>query len=450
MDHKRKKYEALFLLGFSLLFYLFFAFYDGAVICVDSPSYINMYLSREPFYCIFLALLRKLCGGTDRYLLAAVCIQSILAAYAAWALAVYLRKEFSLTFWQTGVVMGMPIAASLLCRFAAQRSSMYSNSILTEGITCSLFLLFTRYLAEFYYRRSRRSLAAAAALSLIMIATRKQMYVTLLLLCLVVCLAGCRAKKIWGGVRDASLCAACVIILNLLLDIGYNCALHGEAATHSGDNRFLATVCLYTAERTDGERIEEEEARSLFYQIYDVCDSQGYLRHCAPHGWYNRVTHFADYYDCIQIDTMWPAIEDYVHTSYEDDEVLLEQRVDDITGEIIRGLFPGVWLKVCGCFADNFLSGLITTVAKQNPILILYSAAVYVFYLILLVLQVRAEGVTKLTLWALYVLVSIIVNVSVVSVVIFCQTRYTIYNMPLFYIALWMLLVRQHRPRTVS
>lgn len=29
------------LLGICLCFYLFFAFYDGAVICVDSPGYIS-------------------------------------------------------------------------------------------------------------------------------------------------------------------------------------------------------------------------------------------------------------------------------------------------------------------------------------------------------------------------------------------------------------------------
>ena len=37
-------------------------------------------------------------------------------------------------------------------------------------------------------------------------------------------------------------------------------------------------------------------------------------------------------------------------------------------------------------------------------------------------------------------LLSILCNVGLVSLVIFCQTRYTIYNMPLFYISLILLL----------
>lgn len=444
---KRKKYDTALLLGCSLLFYLFFAFYDGVVICVDSPSYIGMYLSREPFYCTFLAALRAFCtvfGGGD-YLMFAVCIQSVLAAFAAWSLAVYLQKVFSLTFLQTGVVMGIPLAASLLCRFAARRSSMYSNSILTEGITVSLFLLFTRYLLEFYYERSRRSLVTAAGISLIMIASRKQMYVTLILLCIVICTAGIRAKKAGRSVLAGIVCALGILVCNFLLDTGYNYAVHGEAATHSSDNRFLATVCFYTAERADGERIEDAEARRLFYQIYDICDEQGYLKHHAKGGWYGRVSHFGDYYDCIQIDTMWPAIQAYVRANYEGDDVALEQKVDEITSRIITGLLPGVWPKVFGCFADNFLSGLVTTVAKRSPILIVYSVLVFVLYFVLLFLQIRAEGMSAAAFFAVYVLVSIVINVSVVSAVIFCQTRYTIYNMPLFYIALWLLAVRDCR-----
>ena len=35
----------------------------------------------------------------------------------------------------------------------------------------------------------------------------------------------------------------------------------------------------------------------------------------------------------------------------------------------------------------------------------------------------------------LLTLLSIVVNVGLVSAVIFCQTRYTIYNMPLFYMS---------------
>ena len=43
-------------------------------------------------------------------------------------------------------------------------------------------------------------------------------------------------------------------------------------------------------------------------------------------------------------------------------------------------------------------------------------------------------------LFASFVLISIVINVGLVSMVIFCQTRYTIYNMALFYISLLLML----------
>lgn len=443
---KKEKYYSTVLLCISILFYSFFALYDGVIICVDSPSYIDMYISREPFYCIFLAVLRAIFDlfvgeNTTHYLTAAVYIQSLLAALATWSLADYLKKEFNLSRFGAGVVLFIPIATSLLCRFAANRASMYSNSILTEGIACSLFLIYIRYLLEFYCKRSIKSLIVSGVLSFILISTRKQMYITLILLIMVVLWTCFTEKRFKKGVITVLICSCCIIGGNIVFDNGYNLLVHGELGTHSNDNRFMATMVFYTSERTYGENIKDEDARALFYIIYDKCDAQGYLKHSAGKGWYNRVQHFGDHYDNIQIDTMWPTVEQYVRENYNGGEVYLEQTVDKITNQIITGLLPKTWLKVMGCFIDNFLEGLVTTVAQMRPILIVYSLAVYIFYLILLMVQIKLGGMTKLSFFAICTMLSVVINVAVVSMVIFCQTRYTIYNMPLFYITLWILFI---------
>ncbi|MCH5262364.1 MAG: hypothetical protein J1F42_05570 [Lachnospiraceae bacterium] len=444
---KKEKYYSAVLLCISILFYLFFAIYDGVIICADSPSYIDMYMSREPFYCIFLGILRAIFNlftgeNTTHYLTAAVYIQSLLAALAAWSLADYLKKEFNLSRFGAGVVLFIPLATSLLCRFAAIRASMYSNSILTEGIACSLFLIYIRYLLEFYYKRSIKCLIVSGVLSFILISTRKQMYITLILLIIVALWTYFAEKKIKRGILTVLICGCCIIGGNIVFDNSYNLLVHGELGTHSNDNRFMATMVFYASERVYGDNIEDADARALFYQIYDICDAQGYLKHNAGQGWYNRVKHFGEHYDNIQIDTMWPAIEQYVRENYDGGEIYLEQKVDEITNQIITGLLPKTWLKVLGCFIDNFLEGLVTTVAQMRPILIVYSLAIYVFYLILLILQIKLEGMTKLSFFAICTMFSVVINVAVVSMVIFCQTRYTIYNMPIFYITLWILFIK--------
>ena len=208
----QKKYRLynLILFAVCLGFYLFFAFYDKVIICVDSPSYIDMYLSREPFYPTFLAINRMI-FGIDTYLMVVVIEQSILAAVAAYAVGVFVGKYFVCNtnfgiqdgtsskkdgnlatktdgaraikyIFMTYVSAFVCIATSLLCRFIASRGNMYSNCIMTEGICISLFLIFSVYILKYVFDSKLRYLVGATVVSLIMISSRKQMYLTLILL----------------------------------------------------------------------------------------------------------------------------------------------------------------------------------------------------------------------------------------------------------------------------
>lgn len=447
---------SVLLLGGCLAFYLFFAFYDKAVICVDSPSYITMDLSREPLYSLLLAAFRTVFGGLGEYgyLTAVAFFQSVLAAYAAWCVADYVRRKWRLPGGVGAALACMPLAVSLLCRFAARRGSMYSNSILTEGITISLYLIFFRYLLEFYFDRTKKSLLWCCLLSFLMISARKQMVISLVMLLSCIALACIRrnalqesgsssapkALKPGKAVGMALVCAAAVLGGAAVLDLGYNYALRGEAVRHSGDGRFLTTMAFYVAKREDAAYIEQEDIRSLFLEIYDRCDEQGYLKHSAGKGWLNRVSHFGDHYDHIQIDTLWPAVNDYVREHYGDGTVELGENADRIMDVMNRALLPHNLGKILAAFFDNFLSGLITTVAQRNRILNWYSLGAYLLYTALLIQSLREGKRRRLSRYAAgfagLTLLSVCFNVGLVSLVIFCQTRYTIYNMALFYMSL--------------
>lgn len=476
-----------------MAFYLFFAFYDKAVICVDSPSYITMDISREPLYSLLLAVFRAAFGGLGEYgyLTAVAFFQSILAAYAAWCLADYVRKALHLPVGVGAALACMPLAVSLLCRFAARRGSMYSNSILTEGITISFYLIFFRYLLEFYFRRTKRSLVWCCLLSFLMISARKQMVISLamLLSCIIlsalpallgvnsdgkggrrllsnlvsICPPRQASKSGSGALLEGSVpsagpgslkpgkavwlalvCIAAILGGSAVFDLGYNYALRGEAVRHSSDGRFLTTMAFYVAEREDAAYLEQEEIRGLFLEIYDRCEEQGYLKHSAGKGWLNRVSHFGDHYDHIQIDTLWPAVNNYVRERYGEGTVELSENADRIMEAMNRALIPHNLGKILASFFDNFLSGLITTVAQRNRILNWYSLAAYLLYAALLVWNLREGRRCQLAGYAAgfagLTLLSIVFNVGLVSLVIFCQTRYTIYNMALFYMSLILML----------
>ena len=169
----QSKIFSMLIMVTSLAFYLFFAFYDGAVICVDSPTYIEMSITREFFYSTLLAVFRVIFG--EQYLLMVVVLQSVLAAFVAWNVTIYFKNKFQLHEVLAALVFFLQLAVSLLNRFVAGRGVMYSNSILTEGITIPLFLLFIRYVYEYIADKSRRALAISCVITGILIATRKQM-----------------------------------------------------------------------------------------------------------------------------------------------------------------------------------------------------------------------------------------------------------------------------------
>ncbi len=438
------RFFSYLLLAIALLIYLFFAFYDGVVICVDSPSYISMDLSREALYPSLLALFRAIFGEGTLYLQMIVLLQSLLAAIAAWSLTDFLRKELELNHIISLFLQAIPLFVSLLCRYAAGRASMYSNSILTEGIALPLFLLFFRYLLEYWFHQSRKSLLLSGLLSVLLISTRKQMYVSLFLLVLVVFLASCKKDKIFRQLIKTVLTAFLILISVMLIDRSYNYLLRGDFVGHSSDSRFLLTMVFYTAEESDKDYLPDEDTKALFTEIYQVCEANAYLGHNASPGWYSEVNHFGDNYDKIQIDTMWPKIyaaaEATCLQNVTSDTVAIQQETDRIMNVMIAAIVPHDWTRIATALFHNFLSGLVTTVAQRTPVLIYYSIVAYIGYLILLTYNLLKKGLTKVNAIALLTLVSILLNVGIVSAVIFCQTRYTIYNMAFFYMSGILLL----------
>ncbi len=164
-------------LAVNLVLYIGFALADGPVWCRDSNSYATMDYTREPAYCTFLWLMRKVFGETvlvygwdltDRlggkaaaqeplYLMAAIVCQAAVMAVTVWYLAKICNKLGGrrLALAANVVMWGV----ELLNRFGAKRGSAYFQSIMTEGFGIPFYILFLLFL--FQYLRSRPRCAAA-------------------------------------------------------------------------------------------------------------------------------------------------------------------------------------------------------------------------------------------------------------------------------------------------
>lgn len=452
MKSKRLIWGNLIVLVVCLLFYMLFWVTGETMVTKDSPSYIQMGLSREPFYPAFLAFFRMIFGAaTDFYLIAVTFVQSIIQAVCVFIFIRFFRKQFNIGVFVTSVLTMICLSVSLLLRFAAKRSYMYNNAIMTEALCIPLFLLFSVLVLDYAFSLKRRYLVGALAVSFILISTRKQMYITLILLFFIVIFretGRCRArgnKKFQSFIKGlviSVISLGIVIGANKGFEITYSYFVNGEASSHFNDNRFLTTVVFYVAEPEDSEAIEDPEIRQLFNDIYAICDADGSMMHSAEGNIIERTRHFEEHYDMIQINHMWGMLEDFADARVEDDGtgITRETYVDEISSIISKSLIPKVWPELLELFGLNCLEGVVNTLAKASPIFYIYSFGLVGLYLVLFIINIRRRGWTNINIFALYALFALIINVCVVSLVIFCQSRYMIYNMPIFYAATLMLV----------
>ena len=422
--------------------YVCAALLEGCRIYPDSQSYLEMDLSREPLYSLFLALMRLLFGwgGEPFFLRSTVIVQSLITAWAGWYFVRRCRELFALRLPGTLGLAGCTLLPSLLSRFFAVRRAMYSYSLITESLAFPLYLVFFTFLAAWVLRGRRRDFALAAVLAFLLISLRKQMYVTLPLLLLGALWRGIRQGKLLRRLAAGVLAAALVLLANSLLDRGTNYLVHGAALRHTGDMRFVTTMLLYTAEPEDAAAIGDQELRGLFEQILDKADREQLTRRYAPADWFGRSLFFMNHYDLIQFGCLGELIGPAARAKVGEEETALQLERDRIFSGLNAALLPGSWTRLLRTAADSFGMGLVNTAAAMKRPLIPVTALLYLTLLVLLALCIRKKR-EDAAVFAVFALLSILGNVALVSLTIFCQPRYTLYNMPIFYAALLVLLL---------
>lgn len=435
MEHNRKEWTEKWLpLAVCLLFYVAMCLIYGPQLGADSNGYIHMVSAREPVYPLFLKAFRTLFGEAD-YLYAVAFVQNLLMAFAVWYLTMYLKQKFAWKEWMTYVMIALHFAVALLCQFAAGRASIYPNSILTEGVSLSLWLIFITFLLKAMWEARLRYALYALLLAAVMMDLRKQMAVGYIVL-FATLLFGWIGQK--GYFRRMAAVAG-MILCSVLLALGgtrlYNYVMRGEFVQNTRDMNLVLTTSLYIADQEDAALIEDPVVRELFVQVMDILEEKECNYRFAKHGWRNLEAHYGAHYDKITIDTTGPMFIEYAVEQGFAEGLEAEQEADRMSSVIVRSLLAdnlGTYLRVYLASVGN---GLINSVAKRNALLDWYALGAFLVYSGLMTVCLLKKETRGAGLFGLTVLISIGVNVGVTAALIFCQTRYMIYNMALFYMA---------------
>ena len=449
------------LLGGCIAFYLLFPLVDGPVWCVDSAGYVSMHITREPLYPVFLALCRGIAGlcGMDA-LMIAVLLQSLLAAAAAWSVGWIVRrvKQDSRILQILAVVF--QFAVTLLCRFAARRGSAYTDSILTEGLGFSLFVLFSVSLFLLVWTGKRRYLCRTLLLSFLLVSLRKQMMITLIVMGIVFLWHELiRNRRKWRCLCLIAMIFG-VLFASKLFDRCYQYSVRGVWMEHSGNSMGILCTLLYSSdvERDEG-LFEEEITRQLYREIMSQAEEQQLLYRYAEPGWLSVSSHYADSYDAIGYGIINPVVEGYIAEQFRYDEAEAAMKYDEICGAMSHALFRQPWMPLLQVYCYNLWKGLVNSIARAGRLLGLYAVTAYlaVGAAVCWLLRQRrkltrperqtsetcralAEQIDATLYFTLIVMAGIVVNALVVGLIIFAQPRYMLYGMGLFYTACSMIV----------
>lgn len=452
------------LLAVCLAFYLSFPIFDGPVWCRDSLSYASMNISREPIYPLFLALMRVRQGTevSEAGMMTAVIVQSLIAGFTTWYAGYMISKTKNGSRILQIATIVFQFAVSLLCRFAAVRSSVYTDCIMTEGLCFSLFVLFIIELYLSVITDRNRHTAAALFLSFLLISTRAQMLITLIIMSLVFgwyyMIQNRKIKKFFVLI---------LLILSLLptgklLDRTYHYAVRGAWIEHCHDSMGLLCVLLYTSDmEKDQELFKDETLKTLYLTIMEQAKQNQILYDDAGQGWLPLSEHFADSYDAIGYGIINPVVEGYVSEHFTYSEVESALKYDEICDQMIRTLLHQKRGPLLQVWFYNILRGFVNSIARATNLLSLYSLAAYLsvgvmaLYLLMqkkklqdiccqisetMEYENRIEQIERSLTFLFIVIIAIIVNSLAVGVTIFTQPRYMLYNMGLFYTAVSMVL----------
>lgn len=422
------------------VFYMTFCFVFGVKICADSRGYMEMVSAREPVYPLFLAFLR-LIFGKAHYLWPAIILQNVLMIIAVSVSTLWLKKEFSLNWIITYIMIAMHFSVVVLCQFVAKRSSVYSNSILTESLALPLWIILVLLVWKCIITEQNKYIIYAAILTALMMDIRKQMAVGFILICATVFIVYIGRKGFFKKFGIAILSCVIGVAIAILGTRVYNLALRGEFVQNTRDMNLVLTTTLYVADLEDAKLIDDNGARELFVNIMRTLDHRKANIKYAGSGLTGLQEHYASSYDVITIDTTADAFVDYAigHGYHEGLEA--EAEADRLSGEIVNALLMDNLSAYGKIYLSSLIEGFVNTVAKRHRVLDIYAVVAYILYLILTVLCLSRNRTRKAGLIGLTVLMGILANVCVTAALIFCQTRYMMYNMGLFYIAGILMLV---------
>jgi len=422
-----------------VVFFLACAIFGDVGICPDTETYLKLSPSRDPLYGIFVHLFAFL-GETMQLRIVSLC-QNLLCAFSSIYLLFFLVKRFKTNAFIEFLITMCLLIPHIMTPMATVSGMILCNTILSEGITLSLYLLFFTILLQIIYaednKKTIRYTIIALLLCVLLVSARGQLLSVLVVFVMVSGYKFLSMKKakmlIFVAILVIAGYAAKIVINNT-----YNLVANGVFTGNTSQSATVMANALFTADFNKKVDFDDAGLNKVYENTYKLMQEEGMHYQYAPKDLCTFVSYYENAHDVIKFELAAQNIHDYVLSEGYEDPMDIEMESDRVANKLYQKVFLNNPAAAVDTFIKLASSGFIRTVAVLHPILNWYALLAYVVAIgmtVYLFISGRREGrVSPSALVMTLVLIMIAGLVVSTALVTMCLSRYVIYNMSIFYI----------------
>lgn len=424
----------------------------GMSIFNDTPTYIAMSEGREPLYPTILWLLRSI-FGVDNYFLVLFILQTLFSIVATYYFVCYLKRRFALS--NISVVMlylGLFFYFQLPCAFIIKWGAPWACMVLTEGISYSLFLFWIIAVFDVLLgdKGAKKWIILSLVSALIFLTRNSLGYIWVVdFLCVFYRYyrKNKACKKCAGDIVVPIAIFLCSIMVMLLLECTYFFVTTGRFMRRTDGNKSLLVNVIRLADEDDFTvGVGDNETAEIFRTVYLRLKEEDCLVDSSE-SFVSRSKSIETNWEDTLYKIYQPTINEYAHSCGIYDSVEISIFGDRVAKDMCSILFKrhiGQWIK---SYFSMWYNGYKRTVCPIAPPIILMDIYTIIVFIISvgIVLARRKDAIMQDIAFVGFF--SILGLISSASIIIYCMSRYVLYNIILAYLPIVTFLDRSYHSK---
>jgi len=224
----------------------------------DSTGYLNMMINRTPGYPIFLKLIKSIFGSKFE-----VALRFIQTAIGCFSIYFFIRKIRSIKLLNNLYCCALALVLLLPFLFSLR----IGNSVLSEALSYSLYLIVIGYFIAFFVSKDKKELYYALPILGLLLITRYQFIYLIPVAFLMIIWINFKEKQ-WKQYRLLLLLFLCLPIVTSLVDRTYHKVVHNHFVSTPWTGMNIITAAFYVSDAQDETIFEDVQEKQFFKNTY--------------------------------------------------------------------------------------------------------------------------------------------------------------------------------------